>query len=80
MVDEDEKVAVENGKGEEEATPEVVAAPENGTTEAEPEVTSTPAEGTDAVADDAAAKNGDYTGNILFHFISFSFFVFSFVN
>jgi len=62
VVDDEEKVVVENGKADEEEAAEAV--PENGTTEAEPEalVTSTPAEGDDAVvADDAAPKNGDST-------------------
>jgi len=60
VVDDEEKVVVENGKGEEEAAE---AVPENGTSEAEPEalVTSTPAVSDDVVADDTAAKNGDST-------------------
>lgn len=59
VVDVEEKVVVENGKGDEEVAE--VAAPENGTTtEAEPEVTSTPAD--EAVTEET--KNGDNTGKI----------------
>lgn len=62
VVDEEEKVVVENGKSDEaEAAVATEAAPANGSTEAEPEVTSTPAvEVAEVVADEA--KNGNSTG------------------